>query len=351
MSLYSKDVVREDMERMAASQMVPFEMLRDKTILITGATGMLALYMTYACMYMNERDNLNIRVLALVRNEKKAQDRFAEFLGKPNFAIYAQDVCEPLRVIDHVDYIVHAAGAASPFFIKNDPVGIVSANTVGTMNVLEFARQTGAIKTIFLSTREIYGEVKGVEWIREEDMGLLDPAESRSCYPESKRMAEQIFKSYYNQYGVPYVVARIAHSYGPGMIIENDGRVMADFICDTVHGRDIIMKSEGLAERAFCYITDAVSALFLILLKGEVTQAYNVANETEAKAIREVAQMLVDLFPGDGRKLIFDIQTDTSGYCAYKRVGLATAKLEKLGWRPQVDLEQGLVSTVKSFME
>lgn len=349
MGLYSCNVVKEDLDHVISRSYIPYEEMKGKSILITGATGMLAFYMTCACMHLNKAKNYGMKVYALVRNEKKAQEKFAEFIDDENFILCVQDVCEPIKIMEHVDYIVHAAGAASPWFIKNDPVGIIRANTIGTMNVLDFARDTKAEKVIFMSTREIYGEVLDTPWIKETDMGALDPMESRSCYPESKRMAEQIFESYYKQYKVPYSLARIAHSYGPGMIIENDGRVMADFICDTVHGRDIVMKSEGLAERAFCYITDAVNALFAILLKGEVEQAYNVANETETMAIRDVAQMLVDLFPDNGRKLIFEIATDTSGYCSYKRVGLDTNKLESLGWKPEVGLKQGLINTVISF--
>ena len=133
------------------------------------------------------------------------------------------------------------------------------------------------------------------------------------------------------------------------MIIENDGRVMSDFICDTVHRRNIVLKSEGLAERAFCYITDAVTALFIILLKGEISRAYNVANETEPTPIKDVAQKLVELFPENDRKVIFEIAKDTSGYCAYKRVGLDTSILESIGWSAKVKLEEGMKNTVLSF--
>ncbi len=100
-----------------------------------------------------------------------------------------QDVCRLINLNEHIDYIVHAAGAASPWFIKHDPVGIVRANTIGTMNVMECAKESGASNVLFLSTREIYGEVKGVSMIKETDMGIIDPKEPRSCYPESKRMS------------------------------------------------------------------------------------------------------------------------------------------------------------------
>lgn len=349
MSLYMNKIVQQDMEQIIDDDMIPFDMLRGKTILITGATGMLAYYMTCAVMHLNRTKRYHTHVIALVRNENKAKMRFEEFLGSEDFELCVQDVCEQIQLEEDIDYIVHAAGAASPAFIKNDPVGIIRANTVGTMNVMECARTHKSVNTLFLSTREIYGEVKGVSMIKETDMGIVDPKAPRSCYPESKRMAEQIMQSYHGQYGVAYTLARIAHSYGPGMVIENDGRVMSDFICDTVHRRDIVLKSEGLAERAFCYITDAVRALFMILLKGEDSDAYNVANETEPTPIKDVAQKLVEMFPENDRCVVFEISNDNSGYCNYKRVGLDTSKLENLGWKVKISLQDGMKRTVESF--
>ena len=162
-------------------------------------------------------------------------------------------------------------------------------------------------------------------------------------------MAEQILRSYYEMFRIPFQAVRIAHSYGPGMTIDNDGRVMSDFMSDVVHGRNIVLKSNGLAERAFCYVADAVAAMFLVMLAGERNQAYNVANETEAYPIREVAKMLVGFFPERGLRLEFEEGADQSGYCLYKRVGLDTTRLEGLGWKPEVSLEEGLRRTLRSF--
>ncbi len=349
MFLYDKTVVREDIEELTHREYIPFDKLRNKTVLVTGATGMLAYYFTMALMHLNITQNFNVKVVALVRNAKKAEAKFSGFMDDPNFVLLSQDVCSPIDYEGDVDYIFHAAGAASPYFIKNDPTGIIAANTQGTVNVLELAKQKKVTNVIYPSTREIYGKVDGVEFIKETDMGVFDPLEARSCYPESKRIAETILKSYQVQYGVPFTAVRIAHSYGPGMIIEGDGRVMADFIGDVVNSRDIVLKSEGLALRAFCYITDAVAAIFLAMLCGEVGEAYNLANETEPTAIRDVAQMLVDLFPERNIKVIFDIAENTGAYCAYARVGLDTSKLEALGWAPQVKLIDGLKRTVISF--
>ena len=349
MFLYNKDVVREDLKELTERSYIPFEELRSKTVLVTGATGMLAYYFTMALMYLNLEKDYDIRVIALVRNKEKAEKKFEGFLGDRHFEILAQDVCDEIKVEGDVDYIFHAAGAASPYFIKNDPTGIIAANTEGTVNVLKLAKDKKVTNVVYPSTREIYGKVEGVQFIKETDMGVFDPLDARSCYPESKRIAETILKSYYVQYGVPFTVLRIAHSFGPGMIINNDGRVMADFISDAVNSRNIVLKSEGLAERAFCYVTDAVAAIFLVMLKGECGEAYNLANETEPTPIRDVALSLSKLFPERNIEVVFEISGDTSGYCNYTRVGLDTSKLEALGWKPEIKLLDGLKKTVISF--
>ena len=190
----------------------------------------------------------------------------------------------------------------------------------------------------------------GIKEIKEDSFGSLDPMQFRSCYPESKRMAETIFQSYYYQYKVPFVVTRIAHSYGPGMTIDNDGRVMSDFISDVVYGRNIVLKSIGDAERSFCYITDAVAGILYALLKGNVGEAYNIANESEALPIRDVAHILCDLYPEKQLEVIFDIpETMSAGYSKMGRIKLNTDKLRKIGWDCRISLKEGLRRTVDSF--
>lgn len=346
---YKNNIIQEDMESIRNSKL-KFDEFRNKRILITGASGMLASYFVYFFMYLNDVDDYGIKVYALVRNEKKAWEKFKDFEDNANFKLVVQDVCERLNVDTVIDYIIHAAGNASPYAILNDPVGIIKANTMGTINVMELARKSKA-KVLYMSTREVYGKVsETIKNITENDFGVLDPTERRACYPESKRVAESIIQSYSYQYAVKSVIVRIAHSYGPGMIIDNDGRVMADFISDIVHSRNIVLKSKGDMERAFCYITDAISAMLFVLLKGEDREVYNVANETEPYLIRDVAEKLVTLFPEKGLQVVYDIPEEMSlGYSKMGRTRLNTSKIERLGWRPQIALEEGLKKTVLSF--
>ncbi|HLR38307.1 MAG TPA: NAD-dependent epimerase/dehydratase family protein [Chitinophagaceae bacterium] len=344
---YENSIVQEDLMFLISSE-VDFKELKNTTILVTGATGMLASYCCFLLFYLNETQNYGINIILLARKEEKLKKVYGDLLNKAE--VILQDVCMPIAYAGKIDYIIHAAGAASPYFIKNDPVGIIRANTEGTRNVLELSRNTQNCKVVFLSTREIYGEVEGVDKISEENMGVLDPLDARSCYPESKRLAEALLKAYATQFTISFNTLRIAHSYGPGMQIDHDGRVMSDFIKDAVNQRDIVLKSTGEMERAFCYISDAVSAIFKVLILGENRTAYNIANELEPVKVKELAAKILVL-TGSEKAIEFDLPTDKSGYTTYKRIPLDTTRVEKLGWKPQVSLDIGLSKTINSFHE
>lgn len=345
-------VIQNDMDRLVKK--CPYkDELKDKTILITGATGLIALNLSYFLLELSRQEKTNTKVVALVRNMDKAKSFFKDYLDDENLIFLNQDVCDPIKYDGKVDYIFHAAGNASAAAIKANPVGIIEANTIGTMNVLRFARDNNVTKVIFPSTREIYGKVDGVDSITESTMGVIDPMNSRNCYPESKRLSEALFVSYAEQYGVNFDIVRIAHTYGPGMAIMNDGRVMADFIGAIVNNQNIVLNSDGTAIRGFCYVTDTVEGIMHVLCRGNKNEAYNLANETDHHMIREVADMLVNIYPEKGLKVEFTNPTDEikKGYVGYKIVKLDTSKIEGLGWEPEIKLLDGMKNTVDYFEE
>lgn len=350
MITYDNIVVQKDMKEILDSG-IKWDKLKNKTVLITGASGMLATYMVYTLMTLNIEENYNIKVIGLVRNEEKAKAKFAAFFNRKDFRLLVQDINLPINVEGEVDFIIHAAGNASPKFILSDPVGIIQANTIGTMNVLELAKEKKVDNILYMSTREIYGKMTSeVTSIKEEDYGIVNCREIRACYPESKRVSETIFESYYHQHNIPYNIARLAHAYGPGMDINEDGRVMADLISDVVNYRDITLKSDGSAVRAFCYINDAICGMFKIMLEGGVGEAYNVANEMEPIMIRDVANQLVSLFEDRNIKVVYEIPKEQSlGYSKMGRVELDTSKLQGLGWLCKISLKEGLIRTITSF--
>lgn len=345
---YNNHIVQADLQEIACTPIQWFE-FQHKTILVTGANGMLATYLVYMFLYLADKKGMDIKIVALSRSLDKTRELYREFLNKSYFVILHQDICNPIEYKGRVDYIYHFAGNASPFYIKSDPVGIVKSNLLGTFNVMEFARDKEPIKVVFTSTREVYGETSFSLLAEDDSFGKINPLDNRSCYPESKRAAETVLKSYFNQYGIKSVIARIAHSYGPGMKIDNDGRVMSDFVYNAVHGQDIVLLSDGSAVRSFCYISDAILGLLQITLYGREGEAYNLANETEPMLIRDVARLIADWFPDKHIKVAFAGGEHKEIYCNYSRVALDTHKIESLGFSPQVCLKEGIIRTIKSF--
>lgn len=342
---YENLQVQADLNELLALD-IQWDKLKNKNVLITGATGMLASYIGFFLIYLNNKLNLNIKLVFLARNKKKLIDIYGNALE--NINCLEQDVCSSIEFHEDINYIIHAAGNASPFYIVNDPVGVIDANVQGTKNILEFARFANPENIVFTSTREVYGDCKDKKIITENDMGVIDPMISRSCYPESKRLAESMFMAYHKKHNIKFNILRIAHCYGPGMQVEGDGRVMADFLNDALNKQEIFLKSSGEAERAFCYITDAVSGIFRVLLQGENTNVYNLSNENEPIRIIDLAK-LIQKISKNGKDVKIISEKDNSGYTNYHRTALCTEKIKKLGWREYVKLEDGLIRTLKSF--
>lgn len=344
---YNHQIVQGDLRKMAEAPL-PWWKFQDKTVLVTGANAMLGTYIAYLFLYLTREKGVRVKTVVLSRSLETTEKLYQEFMDEPYFQILHQDITEAISYIGRIDYIFHFAGNASPFYINADPVGVLQGNLQGMFRVMELSRDKEPEKVIFASTREVYGEVKG-DALTENSFGRLDPMENRSCYPESKRAAESILRAYYLQYGVRGISVRIAHAYGPGMKIECDGRVMSDFIGCAVRGEDIILKSKGEALRAFCYLTDAILGLIQVALFGHIGEAYNLANETETMSIRDIAQLICQLFPQKQIHVVIDEEQSQAGYCNYARVALNTGKMEKIGFKPTVSLVEGIRRTISSF--
>ncbi len=345
-------IIEEDLRRITAAPL-PWEDLRGKTVLVTGASGFLPAYLVESLLYLNE-GGLDVRVVGLVRNEEKARVRWRHALERPDLRLVVQDVAKPLETEERVDFIIHAASQASPKFYGSDPVGTLEANILGTHHLLSLAKKHKSQGFLFFSSGEVYGQLAPDQVPTKEDQyGLVDPTQVRSCYAEGKRAAETMCVSYHHQYGVPAKIVRPFHTYGPGMSLD-DGRVYADFVADIVHGRDIVMKSDGSARRAFCYLSDATIGFLQVLLQGDAGQAYNVGNEEMEESILGLAHRLVRLFPDKGLHVIEQPQPAlATGYLQspIARNCPDTSKVRRLGWKPTTSIEEGFTRTVESFHE
>lgn len=343
-------IIEKDLEEIANGDL-PWGDFANATVLVTGAYGFIPAYLIEALLFQNEGPNpLGLRVVGLCRNPTKAKLRFADYLERNDFTLVYGDASDPCDWPARIDYLIHAASWASPKYYGQYPVDVLKPNTIGTANLLEFARQKKVSGFLFFSSAEIYGEVEAARIpVEETCKGRIEPMEVRSCYAESKRMGETMCASWFHQYGVPAKVARIFHTYGPGMALD-DGRVFADFVADIVAGRNIVMKSDGRAIRAYCYLADAVTGLLTILLKGKPGEAYNLGNEDAECDVTTLAQSLVDLFPDKGLRVIRKEEL-RQGYLQ-STVGRAcpdTSKLRELGWEPGIGIREGFRRTVASY--
>lgn len=325
-------------------QDIAWEKLRGKSVMITGASGMVGTYFVRTLLKLNEISDLDIRVICVVRNVNKIDD---DIRNNDRVEILAHDVTEPFEYDNNIDYIIHAASPASPLIMKDDPVGTIAANVLGTFNTLRLASEKEVDGYMFISSREIYGQPSAEqEFFTEDTYGFVNPLDPRSCYPEGKKAAETMCASFKAQYGLNVKVARLAHTYGPGMSIY-DGRVQADFLRNVVFNEDILMKSEGLPVRTYTYIADAAAGMFRILLNGE-DMVYNIGDENAKISIRGLAELLAGLIPEKNISVKIEIPEGGTKGCAPFTLGiLDSSRLRKIGWKPLYSIEEGFLRTIQ----
>jgi UDP-glucuronate decarboxylase len=350
--LESNLIIREDLESIS-SAVLPWEELRNKTVLITGGGGFLAAYLVKSLLTAERLYQLNLKIICVSRGAQSVKNRLSDYLGEPNFSLVLHDISKPLpNNFPRADFIIHSASQASPKYYGVDPVGTLLANSAGTMYLLDHAVKSHAEKFLFFSTGEVYGvPVNSNQLIGEHDYGYLDPMNVRSCYAESKRVAETMCVAWAQQYDIHATVIRPFHTYGPGMALD-DGRVFADFVADVVAERDIILKSDGLARRPFCYIADATIGFLTILLRGSKAEAYNVANPDAEITIRDLATLIAKLFPERGIGVRFEVPATTNAYLKspISRSCPSIEKIKDLGWVPTVSLTDGFRRTIQSYL-
>lgn len=333
-------ILSMDLQEISQSSIIDWKRFKNKTILITGANGMLPSYIVFTLLYQNKKLNLNLKVIAQVRNISRAKSVFTDFIHDKALILYERDVTLQYNINIKIDFIIHAASQASPKYYNIDPVGTLMANIQGTINILNLAKDNLAESVLFFSSAEIYGEVNK-ELIDEKSYGYLDPCSIRSCYSESKRMGEQLCVSYNKQYSTHCKIVRPFHTYAPTMKLD-DGRVFADFVKNIVEGNNIVLKSNGEAKRAFCYATDATIGFLKILLDGKDGEAYNMGNPTQEISIKDLANTLINLYPERNIKLIFAINSnDNVQKSAVKSVLPSIEKLNNLGWEPRINIKEG----------
>lgn len=310
--------------------------LNGKKILVTGATGLIG----QALIKFLLKTNDYFRIIAVVRNERKAREIFSEYMGS-NLEFIVSDVCTLKNENLGIDYIIHGASqTASEAFVKK-PVETIMTSFNGTRNMLEFARVNPVNSFVYLSSMEVYGMPTDDEKINELYSACIDPMNVRACYPESKRICENLCASYSSEYGVPTKIVRLTQTFGPGVRYD-DSRVFAEFARCAIENRNIILKTKGQTKRNYLYIEDAVSAILTVLLYGKVGEAYNAANEETYCSIYEMACLVAEKCASG--KISVEIKEVKDilkfGYAPTLYMNLDTSKLKALGWSPTTNLQE-----------
>lgn len=336
------NVLQEDLQYIA-NYGLPYEQLKGRTVLVTGATGLIGVLLVRALLAIG-----SIEIIALVRNQEKATNIYGSLIGN-SLKLHIANVVDEIKIEDSIDYIFHCASITTSKIMVEKPVETLWTSVEGTKNVLNLAKEKKCISVVYVSSMEVYGTFEVSKEIREENLGYIDNLKVRSNYPESKRLCENMCVAYHSEFGVPVKIARLAQTFGAG-ILPGENRVFAQFAKSVINGEDIILHTKGRSEGNYCYTRDCVIGLLTILLKGTNAEAYNVCNPTMHTTIAEMAVLVAKKIAGDKINVVFDIpKCNTFGYAADTKMKLNSDKLQALGWKPQIGLEESYKRMIKEM--
>jgi len=339
-------VFEEDLNRIA-QELKELE-LKNKSFFITGATGLVGSVLVKALAFANDHYDLNNRVVAQVRNPQKAKKVFDGYEG---ITYCVGDVRDIISYPGNVDYVIHAASETKSKNMIDFPVETLWTALSGAKNLLDFACEKKIEKMVFLSSMEAFGSVDGNQRTSEEKLGYIDLRKVRSCYPESKRMIENMCVCYSSEYGVPVTIARLAQTFGAGVSSE-DTRVFAQFAHSAMTGEDIVLHTAGTSCGNYVYTADAATAIFTLLKKGISGECYTVANETSSMRIKDMAELVANCVADGKIRVVVDIPADKQfGYAPDVKLKLDASKLRSLGWKPQINLEESYKRLIKYWQE
>lgn len=326
--------------------------LKNKTILVTGATGLVGSTLIKTILEYASFTHSNIKVIAFGRNKEKMMKMFEKYVNDKNLSVLVGDVNSKIEIEENIDYIIHTAAVTKSKVLKDCPVETTLTAILGTKNVLDLASEKHIEGMVYLSSMEAYGIFEKSLTVNEEMLGYIDLKNVRNGYAESKRMCEFLCNAYFTEYNVPVKSARLAQTFGAGVPVD-DTRIFASIARDVINKENIVLHTKGLSEANYCYISDTINAILTILIKGANGETYNIANENCHTTIRDMANMVCENIADGNIKVVFDIPEDVSinGYAPDTKMKLSSEKLRGLGWKPQYDLEDSYQRLILSYKE
>ena len=350
-----QQLLDEDLEAICEDLAAEFTEMSGSRLLVTGGAGFLGYYLVQSVLHWNERRAASPKIdLTVYDNYVRGVPEWLEALrDRSHLELRRVNITEPLPAdMGHFDYVIHAAGIASPIYYRANPLQCIDANIDGLRHLLDYAvteRDAGHPLRgfLFYSSSEIYGDPPATAIpTPETHRGNVSCTGPRACYDESKRFGETLCVTYAKQEGVPVRMARPFNNYGPGLKI-TDGRVIPDFAKDLLAGRDIVMLSDGSPKRTFCYATDAITGYFKVLVRGGAGEPYNIGIERPEISIAELANLAVkaaaELFGYRGKVVLGQsVEADYLIDNPNRRCPAIDKARSELGFDPKVFIEEGI---------
>lgn len=351
MKIFENKLFQEDVIYVAGLEL-PWEKLHNRSVLISGASGLIGSFLVDVLMHRNMALGLHCKVYAVGRNADRARERFGYCWEHNDFCFISWDVNQFLIIedIDRVDYVLHLASNTHPVAYATDPIGTITTNIIGTKNMLDFAVLHRAVRMVFVSSNEIYGENRGdTDKFKEAYCGYIDCNTMRAGYPESKRCGEALCQAYIAQKKLDVVIPRLTRSYGP-TLLSGDTKASSQFIRNGIVGEDIVLKSAGDQYYSYTYVSDAVSGLLTVWLCGECGEAYNIADDASDIRLKDLAVLIAGMV---NKKVVFELPdvVETAGYSKATKARLDSSKMNRLGWTARYTIESGIARTIEILKE
>lgn len=344
-------IVKEDIGSIINSIGAHFQELAGKTVLITGADGFIGSYFIDTLLILNEtilRKN-PVKIVMSAHHKITKDSRLSHCLEYNGIKFIIGDVVN-VSLPRNINFIIHAASKASPKDYLSHPIETVEVNVLGTRKLLEYCIREKVSRFLLIGSGEIYGDpdLNNVP-ISETYTGNVDPVGPRSAYQESKRFAETLCHLYWKAKGVNIVIARLFHTYGPRLFL-NDGRVIPEFIKRSLVNNEIRIINGGGSIRTFSYISDSIEGMCRILLFGQFGQAYNVGSKEEV-SINKLAKLIIKLSESKS-KIVMVPDTKISHLSATPMITTPSLKkIRELGFTPKISLENGLKRLISWYRE
>ncbi|MBR3263588.1 MAG: NAD-dependent epimerase/dehydratase family protein [Lachnospiraceae bacterium] len=339
MNLLESKLYIEDLDRIEKT--IDLDYFSNSSILITGGLGLICSSIVDLLADYELKKKKNIRIFVAARNRAAFEEKYGNI---PCVEFIEYNALKENHFPTEIDYIIHGAGVASPDRYIDSPVETMMTNINGIYELLEYSRSNSVKRIVFISSSEVYGAKTSAESYLEEDYGFVNIDLIRSSYPESKRAAEVLCRSFHSEYGVDVVIVRPGHIFGPSAG-KNDNRVSSSFAYQAAKGEDLILKSSGLQNRSYMYAPDCAKAIITVLMKGKSGEAYNVGSQT-ITTIREMAESYAKA-GGVSLSAAEPTKEELKAFNPMNNAALNIEKLLELGYQDTFSVEEGFSHTVK----